>query len=78
MVDGILLLKANHRTRLLFSPIENKDNFIDKFLPGTIFDNNLKKGEIELLLATPSKKNRIRKKSYHCDKCKMLISFDDD
>ena len=78
MVDGILFLKANHRTRLLFSPLDNMEKIIDKFFPGSIFDNKLKDGEIEILLATPGKKNKIKKKSYHCDKCKMMLLFDND
>jgi hypothetical protein len=72
---GNLKLRCSHKSRVIYSPINIEDNLIDKWLPGSIFDNKLKNGEVELLNASPMKKNKIFRRSYYCKRCKMFLIF---
>ncbi|HEX3047929.1 MAG TPA: PF20097 family protein [Bacillota bacterium] len=75
---GNLKLRASHQARVIYSPIDIEDKFIEKWLPGSIFDNKLQHGEFEILKATMGKANKVARKSYYCKRCKMIVILEDE
>lgn len=74
LISGKIKLRSGARTRLLFSPDKIKDGFIEKHLPGSLFDTGLKSGEIDLMKLTLSKSDRIDTLDAHyCNHCGKII-----
>ncbi len=51
MLDGNVQLRTSHLTRVVFTRDSYAENFAEQFLPGSIFDNQLRPGEVNVLRA---------------------------
>jgi len=73
MKPGQFRLRYSHKVRVLFTPenLDAKEGFVEKYLPGSIFDSKLLPGEIELLPWQWG--GRSATSAWRCKLCKLTL-----
>lgn len=78
MIKGRLELKVKYNemdenTRVVFSPLDVREDLMDVIFEGGMFDTGLKQGQVEVLYAKPFEDKRSAQ-SYYCKQCYMVMA----